>query len=399
MVASETESTAAVGLDLAELAHTDPGTIGGTFMRCFWHPVYRGEDLPAGRAKPIRIMGEDFTLYRGEGGQVHAVGFRCAHRGTQMSTGWVEGDNLRCFYHGWVYGPDGQCVEQPAEPEPFCNRIKIRSFPVEEYLGLIFVYQGEEEPPPLQRWAVGDKATLTETELFSWPYNYWQSLDNKMDYAHQPFVHQRGGSLKPRANAINGYDLSKLPELKLAETDWGFVGWRNYPSGITRTEHIVMPNVFLHKSRPGNPRPGDPAVGWSDTIRWIVPVDDANHLEISLYLGSATEEEARQYRETRAEALKAQEQLPVYELVQAVLEGRMTIEELARYNMVGGSLQDAVARWGQGTLADRHQDHLGYADAAPFLYRQLVLREMKALAEGQPLKQWSCPETLQADWD
>ena len=68
-----------------------------------------------GQAKPIQIMSERFTLYRGEGGAPHVVGFRCAHRGTQLSAGWVEGDCIRCIYHGWVFDESGQCIEQPAE--------------------------------------------------------------------------------------------------------------------------------------------------------------------------------------------------------------------------------------------------------------------------------------------
>src|SRR6185436_7460103 len=126
-----------------DLYRTEPGSLAGRYLRSFWQPVYRAKDLPAGEAVPLRIMSEDFTLYRGESGTPHVVAFRCAHRGTQLSTGWVEGDELRCFYHGWKYGPDGQCTEQPAEPEPFCNRIRIRAFPTEEYLGLIFAYFGD----------------------------------------------------------------------------------------------------------------------------------------------------------------------------------------------------------------------------------------------------------------
>jgi hypothetical protein len=37
-------------------------------------------------------------------------------------THWVEGDYLRCRYHGWPYGPPGQYVHQAAEPQPFCGR-------------------------------------------------------------------------------------------------------------------------------------------------------------------------------------------------------------------------------------------------------------------------------------
>jgi 5,5'-dehydrodivanillate O-demethylase len=115
--------------DWEDLYHTGPDTLAGRYMRLFWHPVYVAAELPSGRAIPIRVFGEDFTLYRGQGGAAHVVAFRCAHRGTQLSTGWVEGDNLRCFYHGWMYDGSGQCVEQPAEDASFAAKVSIRAYP------------------------------------------------------------------------------------------------------------------------------------------------------------------------------------------------------------------------------------------------------------------------------
>src|SRR5438874_13605587 len=182
MAATDT-SAGAHATNFVDLEHVGPGTPAGGWLRQFWHPIYRAEDLAAGSAKPVRLLGEDFTLYRGESGAVHAIAFRCAHRGTQLSTGWVEGDALRCFYHGWVYDGDGQCVEQPAEPEPFCNRIKVRSYPVEEYAGVIFAFLGEVSdegaPPPLQRFDIVERANLREVETGVWPFSYRQALDNK----------------------------------------------------------------------------------------------------------------------------------------------------------------------------------------------------------------------------
>src|SRR5687767_7172929 len=134
--------------DYTDFVHTGPGTLAGRYMRRFWQPVHVAEKLPPGRAVPVRIMSEDFTLYRGEGGIPHLTAFRCAHRGTQLSTGWVEGDSIRCRYHGWRYDGSGQCVEQPGEEEGFASKVRIRSYPVKEYLGLIFAYLGEGEPPP-----------------------------------------------------------------------------------------------------------------------------------------------------------------------------------------------------------------------------------------------------------
>src|SRR5919202_5128287 len=114
MVATRAETHSADGAAAPDSAHTGPGTLAGRFMRRFWQPVYLARELAPGYAKPIKIMSEEFTLYRGEDGAPHVVAFRCAHRGTQLSTGWVEGDCIRCFYHGWKYDGSGQCVEMPA---------------------------------------------------------------------------------------------------------------------------------------------------------------------------------------------------------------------------------------------------------------------------------------------
>src|SRR4051794_25136668 len=47
-----------------DFVHTGPGSLAGRFLRSFWQPVYRAEDLRLGRARPLKIMGEDLTLYR-----------------------------------------------------------------------------------------------------------------------------------------------------------------------------------------------------------------------------------------------------------------------------------------------------------------------------------------------
>ena len=56
-----------------DFLRTGPGTLGGRYMRTFWQPVALGADLAPGRAKPLRIMSEDFTVYRGEGGEPHML--------------------------------------------------------------------------------------------------------------------------------------------------------------------------------------------------------------------------------------------------------------------------------------------------------------------------------------
>src|SRR5262245_56958850 len=202
-----------------DLISSRPGSLAGNYLRRFWLPIHRAEDLHAGEAKPIEIMSEPFTLYRGETGAPHVVGFRCPHRGTQLSTGWVEGDCIRCVYHGWRFDGAGQCIEQPAEDKSFAHKIRIRSCPTREYLGLIFAYFGAGETPTFPRYPHMEKEGVLEvlsTEV--WPCNFFQRVDNNGDTYHVPFVHRDAYS----ASAAN--NRSGLPEISKEESPWGTTG-------------------------------------------------------------------------------------------------------------------------------------------------------------------------------
>src|SRR5438552_4241412 len=98
----------ALGSGTIDFASSGPESLAGRYLRRYWQPVYAAGELPTGSARPLQVMNERFTLYRGESGLPQLVAFRCAHRGTQLSTGWVEGDDLRCLYHGWKYDSSGQ---------------------------------------------------------------------------------------------------------------------------------------------------------------------------------------------------------------------------------------------------------------------------------------------------
>lgn len=135
-----------------DFVHTGPDTIAGRYMRMFWQPVCRSNDLKAGRAIPLRIMNEDFTLHRGNSGAPFVVGPRCAHRRTRLSVGRVESDCIRCLYHGWKYDGGGRCIDQPAEPVGFTKDVGIAGYPTREYLGLIFAYLGGGQAPALPRF-------------------------------------------------------------------------------------------------------------------------------------------------------------------------------------------------------------------------------------------------------
>ena len=132
-----------------------PGTPMGEMLRRYWHPVGCSEFLGA-KPQRLKLLGEELVLYRGEDGKPALMELRCAHRGVALDYSRVEGDCIRCPYHGWKYDRTGQCVEQPAEPEAssFKDRIKLRSYPTQEFSGLVYGYLGPEPAPLLPLYDV-----------------------------------------------------------------------------------------------------------------------------------------------------------------------------------------------------------------------------------------------------
>jgi 5,5'-dehydrodivanillate O-demethylase len=325
-------------------------------------------------------MSEDLTLYRGESGTPYAVAFRCAHRGTQLSTGWVEGEHLRCFYHGWAYDGSGQCIEQPAEPESFCQRIRIRSYPAEEYLGLIFVYLGEGEPPPLPRYPEidGDPTAFRELHTYTWPCNYFNSLEN--DPYHGLWVHRDAYEAAGRAAA-------GIPEVRVVETDYGYATYSTRRSGRTTVNHRLMPNIVYGRRTAVDLEPG----AWRDSIMWRVPVDDGHFTSFGVHLTHGSAEATRRAAEVRRILEEEAKTLVAAEVLgEAVLRGDLRIEDIVDRHRGGRlfNIQDYCSQVAQGVIADREHEHLGREDETLILQRTIWRRELRALAEGRPLKPW-----------
>ena len=357
-----------------DFVHTGPGTLAGRLMRRFWHPVYRSDNLGPGRAAAIKIMGEDLTLYRGESGTPHLVAFRCPHRGTQLSVGWVEKDAIRCFYHGWKFESSGQCIEQPVEPEPFCEKVKIKSYSTEEYLGLIWAYFGEGATPALPRYPEFEEAGVLWVRTTIWPCNYVQGLENNVDQSHIVFVH--------RDSSFSSSGLVAVPEMSAEESEYGITMCGKRPGGALRTTHWYMPNVNQVTIPPVVPDGS-----WVDLLVTIVPVDDEHCARFAVGLIRDSEDAATEFLDRELSLV------PAATLGAAVLAGEHRIEDInVSTNMI--NVQDYVAQVGQGSIVDREHERLGPSDAGVILLRKIWSRELRALAESKPLKQWSRPERL-----
>ncbi len=364
----------------ADFIAVGPGTPAGRFLRSFWQPVYVADRLAPGKAVPLRILGEDFTLYRGEGGTAHVVAPECAHRGLKLSVGRIEGDSLCCFYHGWKYDGSGQCIDQPAEDRSFADKVKIPSYPVREYLGLIFVYFGAGDPPELLSldvYAKGEGFLENRESSREWPF--FAQLENSVDEVHFNFAHRQSKFSEVGLN-------DQIPEIIGKETDYGIerVARRG---DETRKCYILMPNcmfsLIYYKGK-----------GFTEHLSWRVPVDDATHTNFMADLVHIDEAEAEAYRAHKAEEKALTETLePAMSVIKRILKGELHIDDIPeRPDIV--LIQDGVAMAGQRAARDRGDDLLGASDHLVALLRNLWTREIRAMEAGKAPKQWRVPNEL-----
>ena len=367
-------------ISFADIVHTGPGTIAGRYMRNFWQPICLSESIEPGRARREMIMSQYVTVYRGQGGQIHAVADRCPHRGTQLSVGWVEKDSIRCFYHGWLFNGHGQCMEQPAERESQASKIKIAGYPVREYLGFVFIYLGEGEAPefPVYPEIEDEKdGQLIIQTTAPIPCNFFQRVENAVDQVHVAFAHR---------DVYGQEGMGSLPEYRVEETDYGICAHGERDDAGDRVTHFHMPNINVLMVPPGR---GEAA--WAPFVTWRVPVDDESYRNFAVRRIRMKPGMKPSYPD------RSQEQVDV---ARAIVEGRMRLDDIDPTDR--GLLipvQDNIAQMAQGTIADRSQDHLARSDIGVAMLRRIWRRELERLAAGEPVKHWQRPEgglTLQS---
>lgn len=364
-----------------DFASAGPETVGGRFLRRFWQPVFASNDLPREHAVPILIMGEKFTLYRGESGAAHVVGYRCAHRSTQLSTGWVKGDCIRCLYHGWTYNGSGECIERPGESPPGpTSDVRIPAYPTREHLGIIYAYFGEGEPPIFPPFPSFESEGIIENTVVQFPCNWFQTYENHADEAHLAFVHSTSGSHRALGREI------QLPQMSAQETDYGMVRLTRGADGNERSTLLIFPNTMRIIIPPFSGYGG--VGGWRDSYLTIVPTDDENHLLFMTQQARVSNADVDAYWAAR-ERFYAQvaASRPVHEVAQDVLAGKRRLADVQdhpRFLLI----EDAVAQGGQSPIVDRSKEYLGQTDVCIVRMRRLFDRELRALAGGKPGKTW-----------
>jgi nitrite reductase/ring-hydroxylating ferredoxin subunit len=156
-----------------------------------WYVVGFTDELDREQLITRKFMGQEIVLYRTGSGQICVIDPFCAHLGAHFGYGGkVEGELLRCPFHGFKYAADGACVATGYETPP-PPKARLSHWCVQENAGLILVYYHEQRKPP--DWEVPPVDTTGWTKLvhnefilFDHPQ---ETTENSVDIGHFAFIH------------------------------------------------------------------------------------------------------------------------------------------------------------------------------------------------------------------
>ena len=392
------------------LCRVGAGTPMGELLRRFWMPALLASELPAPDAPPLRlrILAEDLVAFRDTNGDVGILDAYCPHKAAPLFMGRNEECGLRCIYHGWKFDVKGNCLDVANEPvnTELKNKVKVKSYPVQELGDLIWVYLGPHADPPEaphMEWAHVPKE---HQHISRWLQctNWAQGLEGELDSSHISFLHR---SLKPQKEFRPSTGTSRppntvwngAPHLALKETDYGFVYGARRNTGhdeyYWRTTQWYLP-LFTMIANDAYPRSG----------RAWVPVDDSHVMSFSFNydpekpISDAYRDEVEDGATFPPHVKQGAYLLPDGYVIDTFIPDAnrgndylldRSIQKTDNYSGIfGANNQDrgvqenmrSVPGMGPGKMADRSREYLVSADMPVITARRRLIKMAKDLRDG-----------------
>ena len=375
------------------LVRTGPGSPMGDLFRRYWLPALLAWELPEpdGAQVRLKLLGERMVAFRDSQGRLGLIDEFCAHRGVSLFFARNEECGLRCPYHGWKYDVSGQCVDVPSEPAEsgFCQKIKLKSYPMIERGGVIWVYMGpadQQPPPPEWEFAtVPTEQSYTSKRLQE--CNYLQAMEGGIDSSHVSFLHSGALNTDPlfKGSKGNQYNLGdKKPVFEVVESEGGlYIGARrNAEDGsyYWRITPWVMPCFTMVPPRADHPMHG----------HFWIPIDDEN-----CWAWSFDYHPVRALTELERQAMEAGKGIHVavdknfrafqnkdndYLIDRAAQKAGRSFSGVEGFGMQDASVQESM-----GPIQDRTKENLVSTDNGIIMARHRLMKAARELAaKGTP---------------
>lgn len=385
------------------LTRVGPGTPMGRLLRSYWIPVVQSAEIEAGfKAKRVALLGERLVVYRTSAGKPAIAGEYCPHRLASLYFGRVEADGIRCVYHGWKFGTDGQCLEMPSQSKPFCESIRHVAYPCAERGGVVWTYMGEGEPPPLPEleWTLLPAPNVFVSKRVQ-ECNWFQALEGGIDSSHIGFLHaplraDDADTVRELDRASFGVGAAvqtgdKAPHFDVVDTDYGVLigARRTWPDGrhYWRVSQFLMPfytmpptdmDAKIVQSHIWVPMDDEKVVNWM--VTWhperaltreeLVPHVEGKGSHVVDYAPPTSEP----YGDIRVKDNRANDYGMDWELHRTKMF----------CGIPGFGVQDQAIQENQGPtrVVDRTQEHLGPSDGGIIRVRRRLLELMKKMEKG-----------------
>ena len=206
------------------------------FIKNCWYVAAWSSEVEAGKPFARTLLDIPVVLWRDASGKVVAMADRCSHRGAPLSTGRLEGDSLRCMYHGLRFDAQGRCLEIPAQ-ERVPPGLDVQVFPVVEQHKWIWIWMGDPAKADVSKVPdnhyLDDPAWRSHEGYVLYDTNYLLIADNLLDLAHVSYVHE---------STLGGTDDIAKVNAKIQLSDDGV--------HVERWVRDTAPAPFIQKVRP-----------------------------------------------------------------------------------------------------------------------------------------------------
>jgi nitrite reductase/ring-hydroxylating ferredoxin subunit len=178
------------------------------------------DSLRKNEVRSVRAFGREIVLFRTQSGQLSAIDPYCPHAGAHLGHGGcVEGEALRCPFHGLRYTGDGSCVEDARD------RMRLGTWPVCEWQGQVMLFaSADRRQPDWQLPSLGSE---------HWSAPRWRTLklvghvqdvaENGVDFRHFETVH-RYTNLRDPTVEVDGRKLHSRFGFDRKNPFWGRLG-------------------------------------------------------------------------------------------------------------------------------------------------------------------------------
>lgn len=138
-------------------------------IRNRWYLACLLDELKHANPLQKKICGEDLVIFQTKEGKVGVLENRCCHRNVHLSLGYVQGESIKCGYHGWEYNCEGKCVLIPSlgSEERIPPAAKVKKYPTVLRYNSVWVWIGEAEKADLSLIP-----PMPEMDEYPMVYNY-----------------------------------------------------------------------------------------------------------------------------------------------------------------------------------------------------------------------------------